>query len=131
VIATSKEAVELVTQVRLSRRWRNSYRALRTSLLLSNLGAPPKVIMITSALPGRKDDTSINCAVVLAQKGISSPADRCRPETAQHPQDLGDGTPKWAQQRPDRKRHPATDDHPFPRPANLFVLPRERPAESS
>ena len=48
-----------------------SYRALRTSLLLSNLGAPPKVIMVTSALPQEgKTTTSINCAVVLAQKGI-------------------------------------------------------------
>jgi capsular exopolysaccharide synthesis family protein len=47
-----------------------SYRALRTSLLLSNLGSPPKVIMVTSALPQEgKTTTSINCAVVLAQKG--------------------------------------------------------------
>ena len=46
-----------------------SYRALRTSLLLSNLGAPPKVIMVTSALPQEgKSTTSINCAIVLAQK---------------------------------------------------------------
>src|SRR5208282_2210661 len=38
---------------------------------LSNLGAPPKVIMVTSALPQEgKTTTSINCAVVLAQKGI-------------------------------------------------------------
>jgi polysaccharide biosynthesis transport protein len=44
---------------------------LRTSLLLSHLGAPPKVIMITSALPQEgKTTTSINCAVVLAQKGV-------------------------------------------------------------
>ena len=48
-----------------------SYRALRTSLLLSNLGAPPKVIMVTSALPQEgKTTTSINTAVVLAQKGV-------------------------------------------------------------
>jgi exopolysaccharide transport family protein len=71
VIATSKEAVELVTQVRPQSQMAESYRALRTSLLLSNLGAPPKVIMITSALPQEgKTTTSINCAVVLAQKGI-------------------------------------------------------------
>jgi capsular exopolysaccharide synthesis family protein len=39
-------------------------------LLLSNLGSPPKVIMVTSALPQEgKTTTSINCAVVLAQKG--------------------------------------------------------------
>jgi exopolysaccharide transport family protein len=71
VIATSKEAVELVAQVRPQSQMAESYRAMRTSLLLSNLGAPPKVIMITSALPQEgKTTTSINCAVVLAQKGV-------------------------------------------------------------
>jgi len=71
VIASSKEAVELVTQVRPQSQMAESYRALRTSLLLSNLGAPPKVIMVTSALPQEgKTTTSINCAVVLAQKGV-------------------------------------------------------------
>jgi exopolysaccharide transport family protein len=71
VIASSKEAVELITQVRPQSQMAESYRALRTSLLLSNLGAPPKVIMVTSALPQEgKTTTSINCAVVLAQKGI-------------------------------------------------------------
>ncbi len=70
VIATSKEAVELVTQVRPQSQMAESYRALRTSLLLSNLGAPPKIIMVTSALPQEgKTTTSINTAVVLAQKG--------------------------------------------------------------
>ena len=71
VIASSKEAVELVTQVRPQSQMAESYRALRTSLLLSNLGAPPKVIMVTSALPQEgKSTTSINVAVVLAQKGV-------------------------------------------------------------
>src|SRR5579862_6969851 len=71
IIASSKEAVEPVTQVRPQSQMAESYRALRTSLLLSNLGAPPKVIMITSALPQEgKTTTSINCAVVLAQKGV-------------------------------------------------------------
>jgi capsular exopolysaccharide synthesis family protein len=71
VIASSKEAVELITQVRPQSQMAESYRALRTSLLLSNLGAPPKVIMVTSALPQEgKTTTSLNCAVVLAQKGI-------------------------------------------------------------
>ena len=71
VIASSKEAVELITQVRPQSQMAEAYRALRTSLLLSNLGAPPKMIMITSALPQEgKTTTSINCAVVLAQKGV-------------------------------------------------------------
>jgi len=47
-----------------------AYRALRTSLLLTSLGAPPKVILVTSALPQEgKTTTSINTAIVLAQKG--------------------------------------------------------------
>jgi capsular exopolysaccharide synthesis family protein len=47
-----------------------SYRALRTSLLLTSLGGPPKVILITSALPEEgKTTTSLNCAIVLAQRG--------------------------------------------------------------
>lgn len=71
IIASSKEAVELVTQSRPQSQMAESYRALRTSLLLSSLGAPPKVIMVTSALPQEgKTTTSINTAVVLAQKGV-------------------------------------------------------------
>lgn len=71
IASSSKEAVELITQVRPQSQMAESYRALRTSLLLSNLGAPPKVIMVTSALPQEgKTTTSINCAVVLAQKGV-------------------------------------------------------------
>jgi polysaccharide biosynthesis transport protein len=74
VIATSrgpsKEAVELITQAKPHSAMSESYRALRTSLLLSNLGAPPKVIMITSALPQEgKSTTSISCANVLAHEG--------------------------------------------------------------
>jgi capsular exopolysaccharide synthesis family protein len=71
VLASSNESVELVAQARPQSQMAESYRALRTSLLLSNLGAPPKVIMVTSALPQEgKSTTSINCAVVLAQKGV-------------------------------------------------------------
>ena len=70
-LTSSKEAVELVTQVRPQSQMAESYRALRTSLLLSNLGAPPKVIMVTSARPQEgKTTTSINTAIVLAQKGV-------------------------------------------------------------
>jgi len=47
-----------------------SYRALRTSILLSSFGAPPKVILVTSALPQEgKTTVSTNSAMVLAQKG--------------------------------------------------------------
>jgi succinoglycan biosynthesis transport protein ExoP len=47
-----------------------AYRALRTSLLLASAGAPPKVLVITSASPGEgKTTTSCNAAIVLAQSG--------------------------------------------------------------
>jgi len=70
-LTSSKEAVETVTQVRPQSQMAESYRALRTSLLLSNLGAPPKVIMVTSARPQEgKTTTSINTAIVLSQKGV-------------------------------------------------------------
>ncbi|HEX9120630.1 MAG TPA: polysaccharide biosynthesis tyrosine autokinase, partial [Terriglobales bacterium] len=45
-----------------------AYRALRTSLLLSGSGTPPKTIVFTSALPREgKTSTTINSAVVLTQ----------------------------------------------------------------
>jgi exopolysaccharide transport family protein len=70
-LASSKEAVELVTQSRPRSQMAESYRALRTSLLLTFVGGPPKVILITSALPEEgKTTTSVNSAIVLAQKGI-------------------------------------------------------------
>jgi succinoglycan biosynthesis transport protein ExoP len=69
-VATSKEPVELITQSRPQSQMAESYRALRTSLLLTSSGAPPKTILITSALPQEgKTTTSINTAIVLAQKG--------------------------------------------------------------
>jgi len=70
VVASSKEPVELITQARPQSQMAESYRALRTSLLLTSLGAPPKIILITSALPREgKTTTSVNTAIVLAQKG--------------------------------------------------------------
>lgn len=69
-VASSKEAVELITHSRPQSQMSEAYRALRTSLLLTSVGAPPKVILITSALPQEgKTTTSINTATVLAQKG--------------------------------------------------------------
>ena len=47
-----------------------SYRALRTSILLSSSSAPPKVLLVTSALQEEgKTTISANSAIVLAQKG--------------------------------------------------------------
>lgn len=47
-----------------------AYRAVRTSVLLSQLGHSPKTIIFTSPLPQEgKSTTSTNLAIVLAQKG--------------------------------------------------------------
>jgi capsular exopolysaccharide synthesis family protein len=68
--AGSKESMELITKSRPQSQMAEAYRALRTSLLLTSVGAPPKVILVTSALPEEgKTTTCINCAIVLAQKG--------------------------------------------------------------
>ncbi|HEY8460037.1 MAG TPA: polysaccharide biosynthesis tyrosine autokinase, partial [Blastocatellia bacterium] len=49
-----------------------SYRMLRTSILLSNAGAPPKTILITSSQPGEgKTTTAVNTAISLSQLGAS------------------------------------------------------------
>ncbi|MGZ4787329.1 MAG: GumC family protein [Terriglobales bacterium] len=66
----SRDTIELVTYRRPKSDISESYRALRTAILLSASGAPPRVMLITSALPQEgKTTTSINTAVTLAQKG--------------------------------------------------------------
>jgi polysaccharide biosynthesis transport protein len=51
-----------------TRRMMESYWALRTALLLSHAGAPPRTIAITSAIPSEgKTTTAINLAITLAQ----------------------------------------------------------------
>lgn len=48
-----------------------SFRALRTSLLLSVAGHEPKVVLLTSATPAEgKTTVSVNLACVLAQRGV-------------------------------------------------------------
>jgi polysaccharide biosynthesis transport protein len=48
-----------------------SYRHLRTSLLLSSAGTPPKLILVTSSQPSEgKTTTAINTAFMLAQTGV-------------------------------------------------------------
>lgn len=47
-----------------------AYRTLRTSLLLSNPGHPPRAIVVTSAIPEEgKSTTAVNLALILAQGG--------------------------------------------------------------
>lgn len=65
-----KTTVALLAHARPKSEVAESYRALRTSILLSSIGGAPKIIMVTSALPQEgKTTTSINTAIVLAQKG--------------------------------------------------------------
>lgn len=64
------EGVELVTCVKPHSGIAEAFRALRTSILLSSGAAPPRIILVTSALSQEgKTTTSVNTAVVLAQKG--------------------------------------------------------------
>jgi len=64
-----------------------SYRALRTSLLLSSGGKPPQTILVTSALPGEgKSTTSVNLGISLAQAGARTlimELDMRKPQLAQ------------------------------------------------
>ena len=50
---------------------RESYRAVRTSILLSTAGRPPKTLLVTSALPGEGKSTTVaNLAIAFAQTGV-------------------------------------------------------------
>lgn len=70
IAQTSKSRAELVSYHRPKSRVAESYRALRTSILMSSADNPPKVMVVTSALPQEgKTTTSINLAMVLAQTG--------------------------------------------------------------
>jgi len=67
---TLTETVDLVAHRDRAASASEAYRELRTALLLSNPGHPPRQIMVTSALPeDGKSSTAMNLAVVLAQSG--------------------------------------------------------------
>jgi len=63
--------MELITKKRPQSQIAESFRSLRTSILLSaSFGSRPQVLLVTSALPKEgKSSTSVNLAIVLAQKG--------------------------------------------------------------
>jgi len=64
------ESPTLITYARPRSEAAEAFRSLRTSILLSSYGAPPKVILVTSALPQEgKTTISANSALVLAQRG--------------------------------------------------------------
>ncbi|MGH9595230.1 MAG: polysaccharide biosynthesis tyrosine autokinase, partial [Edaphobacter sp.] len=62
--------VELVSHLQPQSPVSEAFRALRTSLLLSQADRPPQVILMTSALPREgKTTAAVNLAVTLAQLG--------------------------------------------------------------
>lgn len=66
----TKSRVELVSYAQPKSQISEAFRALRTSLLLSQAEHPPQVILVTSALPREgKTTAAVNLAVTLAQLG--------------------------------------------------------------
>jgi capsular exopolysaccharide synthesis family protein len=62
----------ILTQVEANSSVAESYRQLRTALLLSSAGHAPRTILITSTQPAEgKTTTSVNTAISLAQTGAS------------------------------------------------------------
>lgn len=65
-----KPLVELIAHQRPPSQISETYRALRTSLLLSQAEGPPQVILVTSAVPREgKTTAAVNLAVTFAQLG--------------------------------------------------------------
>jgi succinoglycan biosynthesis transport protein ExoP len=68
--SVSGPRVELLSYVQPKSQISEAFRALRTSLLLSQADHPPQVILVTSALPREgKTTAAVNLAVTLAQLG--------------------------------------------------------------
>jgi capsular exopolysaccharide synthesis family protein len=68
--AAREGRVELVSHLQPQSQISEAFRALRTSLLLSQADRPPQVILMTSALPREgKTTAAANLAVTLAQLG--------------------------------------------------------------
>src|SRR5215471_16582592 len=64
------ESLALVAHARPKSGVAEAYRALRTAILLSAHGAPPRVILVTSPSPQEgKTTIAANAAIVLAQRG--------------------------------------------------------------
>ena len=70
VMASKEGRAELISHNMPQSQMSEAFRALRTSLLLSQADHPPQVILMTSALPREgKTTAAVNLAVTLAQLG--------------------------------------------------------------
>ena len=66
----NEHRAELVSHLEPQSQMSEAFRALRTSLLLSQADRPPQVILVTSALPHEgKTTAAVNLSVTLAQLG--------------------------------------------------------------
>jgi len=64
------ESIDLIAHQEARAVTSEAYRSLRTSILLSNPGRPPRRILLTSAVPEEgKTATALNLGIVLAQLG--------------------------------------------------------------
>ena len=62
---------ELLLDVKKRSPLAEAYRHLRTSVLLSSAGHPPKTLLVTSSMPAEgKTTTAVNAALSLAQTGV-------------------------------------------------------------
>jgi polysaccharide biosynthesis transport protein len=68
--ATNGSSRSLITYAEPTSPAAESFRALRTSIVLSSFGTSPRVILVTSSLPQEgKTTVSANSAIVMAQRG--------------------------------------------------------------
>jgi capsular exopolysaccharide synthesis family protein len=68
--ADAGQAQKLITLYSPKSHAAEAYRGLRSSLLLSSIDRPPRVIVVTSAYPGEgKTTTTVNTAIAFAQRG--------------------------------------------------------------
>lgn len=70
--AAANNGQVILTQVEANSSMAESYRQLRTALLLSSAGHAPRTLLITSSQPAEgKTTTSVNTAISLAQTGAA------------------------------------------------------------
>ena len=127
-VATSREAVELVTQSRPQ------------SQMAEVLPRAAHILVADLARRAAQSDPGHQCSAARGQdhdqhqhrdrtgaKRHAGTVDRRRPAPSQHSQDSGHGSQDRPQQRADRKRHAATGRGSFPSSANSLHTPAGTP----